>query len=300
MPALRDNALGSDYSGELTPLAQRRLNKEKDQLGKEDLSVQGMYYHFDETHGHKAAALIIGPEDTPYAGGFYLFEFTFPNNYPLSPPHVKFMTSDNRVRFNPNLYVNGKVCLSILGTWQGPSWTAACTFRTTLFSIQSLLHNKPLQNEPGYENDNGKDSDLYSSMLRYENIAVAVLQLGRPLAESLKPLRLHMARTFIRNLAKYEKVVDEFAPKDGKQDRCVLFNFATKYTPKLVREHLKALREKLMTDSELAVDLSEVVLELSKAASGDGKPGADSEAASHKRPIPSDAEVAPAAKLIKS
>jgi hypothetical protein len=26
------------------------------------------------------------------------------------------------VRFNPNLYINGKVCLSLLGTWSGPSW----------------------------------------------------------------------------------------------------------------------------------------------------------------------------------
>jgi ubiquitin-conjugating enzyme E2 Z len=266
MPSQKDNALGADYTGELTPLAMRRLNKEKDQLSKEDLSVQGMFFHFDETHGHKAVVLIIGPEETPYAGGFYLFEFTFPNNYPLKPPHVKFMTSDNRVRFNPNLYVNGKVCLSILGTWQGPSWTAACTFRTTLFSIQSLLHNRPLQNEPGYENETGNDCELYSALIRYENINVAVLQLARELPESLQPLRTAMARTFIRRFADYEKVLDGFEQKDGKQDRCPLYAFVTKYSPSQVRKQLKLLREKLMADSGLAAELCEVIASSSTAS----------------------------------
>lgn len=31
-------------------------------------------------------------------------------------------TSGGNVRFNPNLYQQGTVCLSLLGTWGGPSW----------------------------------------------------------------------------------------------------------------------------------------------------------------------------------
>mmetsp|Transcript_10330 Transcript_10330/g.30927 ORF Transcript_10330/g.30927 Transcript_10330/m.30927 type:complete len:103 (-) Transcript_10330:836-1144(-) len=46
-----------------------------------------------------------------------------PDDYPQSPPRVRNMTTGaGRVRFNPNLYANGKVCLSILGTWKGPGW----------------------------------------------------------------------------------------------------------------------------------------------------------------------------------
>ena len=69
-------------------------------------------------------AIIRGPDDTPYAGGYFYFQLRFPPNYPASPPKVQIMTTDGgRVRFNPNLYRNGKVCLSILGTWEGPGWT---------------------------------------------------------------------------------------------------------------------------------------------------------------------------------
>ena len=62
------------------------------------------------------SVLIIGPFDTPYEGGFFQFLLRFPPNYPFSPPRVKFLTTgDGTVRFNPNLYRNGKVCLSTLG-----------------------------------------------------------------------------------------------------------------------------------------------------------------------------------------
>ena len=61
-------------------------------------------------------ALVIGPRGTPYAGGFFYFLISFTPEYPIKPPHVVLMTTGNgRVRFNPNLYGNGKVCLSILG-----------------------------------------------------------------------------------------------------------------------------------------------------------------------------------------
>lgn len=61
-------------------------------------------------------ALITGPFDTPYEGGFYYFLIRCPPDYPIRPPRVKLMTTGGgQVRFNPNLYRNGKVCLSILG-----------------------------------------------------------------------------------------------------------------------------------------------------------------------------------------
>lgn len=61
-------------------------------------------------------ALITGPFDTPYEGGFFYFVIRCPPDYPIRAPRVKLITTgDNQVRFNPNLYKNGKVCLSILG-----------------------------------------------------------------------------------------------------------------------------------------------------------------------------------------
>lgn len=61
-------------------------------------------------------ALITGAFDTPYEGGYFYFILRCPPDYPLRPPRVKLMTTGGgEVRFNPNLYKSGKVCLSILG-----------------------------------------------------------------------------------------------------------------------------------------------------------------------------------------
>ncbi len=43
----------------------------------------------------------------------------------LLPQVQSLTTGGGKVRFNPNLYDDGKVCLSLLGTWHGPSWDPA-------------------------------------------------------------------------------------------------------------------------------------------------------------------------------
>ena len=64
--------------------------------------------------------MIAGPEGTPYAGGLFEFDCFIPLEYPNKPPlmHLR-TTGGGSVRFNPNLYNCGKVCLSLLGTWPG-------------------------------------------------------------------------------------------------------------------------------------------------------------------------------------
>lgn len=48
--------------------------------------------------------------------GLFVFDIFFPREYPRVPPLLSFMTTGGgQVRFNPNLYVDGKVCLSLLG-----------------------------------------------------------------------------------------------------------------------------------------------------------------------------------------
>lgn len=94
-------------------------------------------------------ALIIGSDDTPYANGCYLFDLQL---YDLNqPPRIKFLTTgDSLTVINPNLYNNGKVCLSLLGTWPGPGWIPGeSTLLQVLVSIQSLiLVAQPVHNEP--------------------------------------------------------------------------------------------------------------------------------------------------------
>ena len=99
--------------------AVKRILKEKIKYYKDidTINSAGIYLNFDDNDMMKAQALIIGPEDTPYEKGFYLFDFNFPKQYPHKPPKCLFLTTDGRTRMNPNLYENGYTCLSLLGTW---------------------------------------------------------------------------------------------------------------------------------------------------------------------------------------
>jgi ubiquitin-protein ligase len=129
----------------------KRIPKDVAMACDESLHKEGIYYIADEnnmTHGY---AMIIGPEDTPYAGGLFFFEFSLPQDYPFAPPKVAFCTYDGVTRFHPNLYKEGKVCLSILGTWSGEKWASTMNITTVLFSLQSLLHDNPITCEPSYE-----------------------------------------------------------------------------------------------------------------------------------------------------
>ncbi len=54
---------------------------------------------------------------------------------------------------NPNLYADGKVCLSLLGTWDGPGWRPnESSLSEVLLAIQGqILCSDPFFNEPGFE-----------------------------------------------------------------------------------------------------------------------------------------------------
>ncbi|OWK50511.1 Ubiquitin-conjugating enzyme E2 Z, partial [Lonchura striata] len=139
----------------------------------------GMFVVPDPQDMTKIHALITGPFDTPYEGGFFLFLFRCPPDYPIHPPRVKLLTTgNNTVRFNPNFYRNGKVCLSILGTWTGPAWSPAQSISSVLISIQSLMTENPYHNEPGFEQERHPgDSKNYNECIRHETIRVAVCDM---------------------------------------------------------------------------------------------------------------------------
>ena len=127
----------------------RRLVKDVSNIIKSPLTEQGIYYSHSEDNLLEGHALIFGPEDTIYANGCYFFKFSYPTDYPFTPPKVTYLTNNGSTRFNPNLYRNGKVCISLLNTWKGEQWTSCQTISTILLTLTTLFHNKPLLNEPG-------------------------------------------------------------------------------------------------------------------------------------------------------
>ena len=153
--------------------ALRRIIHDIKELKKNPLTAHGIYYEHDDTDILKGRALIIGPADTPYADGFYLFTFQFPANYPHAPPKVEFCTSDGYTRFNPNLYRTGKVCLSILNTWKGEPWSGCQTISSVLLAMCTVLNDEPLLNEPGITKSH-REYEAYNAIIAYKNIEVAI------------------------------------------------------------------------------------------------------------------------------
>ena len=139
--------------------------------------LDNIYYKHDENHILLGYALIIGPQETPYNYGNYLFKFKFSENYPFSPPKVTFISNNGSTRFNPNLYINGKVCLSILNTWKGESWTSCQTISSILLILSSILTENPLINEPGItETNNLKNINNYNLIIKYKNIEFTIIK----------------------------------------------------------------------------------------------------------------------------
>ncbi|KAF5321022.1 hypothetical protein D9619_001097 [Psilocybe cf. subviscida] len=138
-----------------------------------------VFLRVDESRVDVIKALITGPEDTPYHNGCYLFDIFLGPSYNQTPPSVKYMTTNGgKFRFNPNLYADGKVCLSLLGTWQGPGWVAGkSTLLQVLISIQSMiLCDEPYLNEPGWANSTGTPaSKAYSANVRRQVVRTAML-----------------------------------------------------------------------------------------------------------------------------
>lgn len=78
-------------------------------------------------------ATIMGPPDSPYAGGVFFLNIRFPPDYPFKPPKVSF-TANTRI-YHPNINSNGNICLDILKD----QWSPALTISKVLLSVCSLL-----------------------------------------------------------------------------------------------------------------------------------------------------------------
>ncbi|GAN01029.1 ubiquitin-conjugating enzyme [Mucor ambiguus] len=98
----------------------------------------------DENNFFEWEALIAGPEGTPFEGGLFPATLTFPKDYPLSPPTMRF-TCDF---FHPNVYQNGTVCISILhppgddpNMYESSSerWSPVQSVEKILLSVVSML-----------------------------------------------------------------------------------------------------------------------------------------------------------------
>ncbi|KAH8835912.1 hypothetical protein DL96DRAFT_1576028 [Flagelloscypha sp. PMI_526] len=123
-------------------------------------------------------SLIIGAPNTPYEDCPFVIDWLLDENFPQAPPRAHFISwTGGNGRVNPNLYEDGKVCLSILGTWSGDkseSWSASrSSLLQALVSIQGLVLTKePYFCEPSFEKLQGTEEGTLSSRLYSERAYV--------------------------------------------------------------------------------------------------------------------------------
>jgi len=196
-------------------------------------NIENIYYFPDEENILVGHALIIGPEDTPYQYGYYLFKFNFSENYPHSPPKVTYLSNDGVTRFNPNFYRSGKVCLSILNTWQGEMWSACQSLRSILLTLQTRLNENPLLNEPGFNMEHHEHSiKKYNSVISYKNLQFCVFhylayEQHIPITNPELRQKIHsiMKEEFSKNKEKILGFITGQIEKDGSSSRFINFSF---------------------------------------------------------------------------
>ncbi|PWA61009.1 ubiquitin-conjugating enzyme 23 [Artemisia annua] len=132
----------------------------------------GIYVRVYENRMDLLRAVIVGAYGTPYQNGLFFFDFHLPPEYPDVPPSAYYHSGGWRI--NPNLYEEGKVCLSLLNTWAGRGnevWDpSSSTILQVLVSLQGLvLNSKPYFNEAGYDKQVGTAEGEKNSLSYNEN-----------------------------------------------------------------------------------------------------------------------------------
>ncbi|XP_010530924.1 PREDICTED: probable ubiquitin-conjugating enzyme E2 23 [Tarenaya hassleriana] len=132
----------------------------------------GIFVRVYEDRMDLLRAVIVGAYGTPYQDGLFFFDFHLPPDYPSVPPSAYYHSGGWRI--NPNLYEEGKVCLSLLNTWTGRGnevWDPkSSSILQVLVSLQGLVLNaKPYFNEAGYDKQVGTAEGEKNSLAYNEN-----------------------------------------------------------------------------------------------------------------------------------
>jgi ubiquitin-protein ligase len=120
-----------------------RLSREYAKLVSDP--IDNVEFHVNEADLLNWKFTILGPYESPYEGGIYEGTIKFPSTYPTHPPVVQFTSK----LFHPNVYNDGKLCISILHEGNDLTgyeheierWRPVQNIRSIFLSIISLLND---------------------------------------------------------------------------------------------------------------------------------------------------------------
>lgn len=190
----------------MTQTALKRLKKEKDMLdGDRNADTYFLAYprEVDDNISFKVwdAYFLMQMPDSLYKDTVLVAEMEFPGDYPLRPPKVTFLTK----MFHPNIYPNGKVCISILDEdVAGPlgcgapedRWAPVQNIRTVLLSIAVLLEN------PNIDSPANVDA---SKLLRDDEESYKKIVRDLAVSEDSKHMQVEKIRKLVNDLKTLRK-----------------------------------------------------------------------------------------------
>jgi ubiquitin-protein ligase len=187
----------------LTKAARLAIMKEIRSSARLTLEQDGMLLRFDPSNIQIAYMVLLGPDSTPYEHCFFLFKFWLSPRHPSSPPRATYLTNNGTYLFNPNLYIDGKVCLSIFGTWSGPGWqpsTLECVGQTLRAAV---FVDTPIRCEPAFSSYSGSMAAPYSRLVEFHSLDFSIEQAIRSPPEGFAEFRDQLAAFFLSHMDFY-------------------------------------------------------------------------------------------------
>lgn len=139
------------------------------------------------------------------------------------------------------------MCLSILGTWEGPAWSSAESLSSVLLSIQSLMCPKPYHNEPGYETRGDETTvKAYNDYIQYETLRTAVVgMLRRPTCVGM--FEDVLDRQFLLWYDMYVNIANDLKSRlEGSSYKDVFSSARGQYNLTSVLEQLKEVKTSIL------------------------------------------------------
>jgi len=135
-------------------MAMKRLQSEYKQYLKEP----SQYYSIapDDNNFLKWNIILLGPPETIFEGGMFKCQLVFTKSYPNNPPVFNFVDK----LYHPNIYPDGKVCMSILHEGEdvygyehiSERWNPSHSVNSILMSLLSIL------SEPNFDSPANVDA----------------------------------------------------------------------------------------------------------------------------------------------
>lgn len=127
----------------------------------------------DENNIYEWEVMIMGPADTLFEGGVFRARLSFPFNYPVMPPTLRFISE----MWHPNVYPDGTVCISILHEpgedkygYERPEerWLPVHTVETIMLSVISMLSSPNLESpaNPDAARDMREHPDIFKKKVQ--------------------------------------------------------------------------------------------------------------------------------------